>query len=178
MRHWAGLKWLRGWDIRMKPSAVGSCTGKMALALQTRLACLCLPALLCLECRTFLCPFWRRGTRREMVLLPSAVCQSNLHEKRISLCWWTFTNSNNSLWQWIVVFIFFATVHFHAWQFIRPFSIKLVLGWEGIMPVEWAFTLWICVLPSLCCRKKQRWQTVAVISKTLSKSSFKLVFPF
>lgn len=97
IRHWARLKWLRGWDIRIKASAVDSCTSEIALAVWTLFICLPLPSSLIMFGVLYIFMFilTKRNKKGNDASAISRM-PTNLHEKRISLWWWAFTMSNNS----------------------------------------------------------------------------------
>lgn len=93
MRHWAGLKWLRVRDIRIKASAVGSCTNEMALALWTLFICLRLPSSPIMFGVGYIFMF-SLTMRTKWGNDASAISRmpTNLHEQRIWLWWWTFSS--------------------------------------------------------------------------------------
>lgn len=127
IRHWAGLKWPRGWDIRIKASAVGICTNEMALALWALFIRLPLPSIPITFGVLYVFMFILTMKKKKWNdALPSAerqqICMSKEYrcdDEHFPLVWdsgclpvWTVNHGSYS-----------SPLHFHACQFIQPFSI-------------------------------------------------------
>lgn len=116
MSHFVRLEWPRERDIRIKASAVGSCTNEMALALWTLFISLALPCSRISFAVLYIFMFiLTMRNKKGNYALPSTESQQNLHEQRTLLWWWTFsslkyripaTGSNSESW---LLFLFYSS---------------------------------------------------------------------